>query len=164
MLKVKKENPDIVFINGFIPHIVAMTKESKRLGLKNNTQLVASIDMLDAAPLLQKEDLEGVIVASPSYLLKKNDPVIETWKKNFYQRYGRVPTYHDAYAYDMVKVILHAGNTLSFPAKQEDWISAIRATKTTGITGPISFNADGSSVTEMFLSEYRDGELTPLKN
>lgn len=161
-LKIKEFNPDFIIMNGFIPHVVAMTKEFRTLGLIKEGNTIASLDMLDSASLLSKADVEGIVVATPSYLVNQNDEV-DKWKTHFKQTYNREPTYHDAYAYDAIKVILEASKNLKLGANSNDWISKIRDVKTTGITGDISFDSDGSSITPMFPAIYRNGKLVPLK-
>lgn len=161
-LKIKTLNPDILVINGFIPHVVTMTKQFRTLGIIKDGNTLASLDMLDAAPLLSAQDLESIVVAAPDYILNQTDTIRE-WEKHFQVAYRRKPTYHDAYAYDMMKVILEAAKSMKSQGTSEDWIRAVRNVETSGITGSIKFNNDGSSITTMYPAEYRAGKLVPLK-
>ncbi len=162
-LKIKQVNPDYLIINGFIPHVVSMTKEFRNLGVMTDTNTMASIDMLDAALLLSPQEVEGVFVAAPQYLVDRDNVSLNAWKKHFEDTYKRVPTYFDAYAYDMVRIILEASEELTLPAKSEDWIKAIRAVETIGVTGSIKFDDDGSLITSMYPAVYRGGELISLE-
>lgn len=160
--KIKQFNPDFIIINGFIPHLVSMVKDFRNFGIIQNGNTIASLDMLDTAQLLSDWEIEGIVVAAPSYLIEKTEK-INQWESRFESIYNRKPTYHDAYAYDMVKVILEAAQNINFPAVSKDWINEIRNTETIGITGEIKFDEDGSSITPMFPAVYRNGELTPIK-
>lgn len=160
--KVKQFNPDYVIINGFIPHLVSMTKDFRNFGIIKDGNTIASLDMLDTARLLPNWVIEGMVVAAPSYLVNKTE-VINDWESRFESTYGRKPSYHDAYAYDMVKVILEAAQNINFPATSKEWINEIRNIQTTGITGQIKFDEDGSSITPMFPAVYRSGKLIPLE-
>lgn len=160
--KVKQFDPDFVIINGFIPHLISMTKDFRNFGIIQNGNTIASLDMLDAAPLLSEWEIEGMVVAAPSYLVDKTEE-IDRWENRFESVYDRSPSYHDAYAYDMVKVILEAAQDINFPASSKDWINKIRNVETVGITGQIKFDEDGSSITPMFPAVYRSGELVPIK-
>jgi hypothetical protein len=59
-------------------------------------------------------------------------------------------------------MIIHdAAKRLHLPASPKDWISALRATKIDGITGPLSFDDDGSLVTPIEIAVYHNGKLSP---
>ena len=161
-LKVKAFNLDIVIVNGFVPHIVAMVKQFRVLEIIKNGNTLASLDMLDASSLLPVPDLEGIVVAAPLYLTRSDTTVLTEWKTHFKKIYGREPTYHEAYAYDMVQVIHDASTRLQLPATSKDWITALRKTHITGVTGDMRFDDDGSLITTMEPAVYRSGKLVPL--
>lgn len=161
-LKLKSDQPDYMIINGFIPHLTAMVKDFRTLDLIKDGNTLASLDMLDGQAIFSKEEMEGIVVAAPQFLINSNDPEIEAWKARFREKFEREPSYHDAYSYDSVKVILEAAENMSFPATQDEWIKQIKLVETEGITGEIKFDQDASSITPMFPAVYRSGELLPL--
>lgn len=163
-LKVKQANPDFIIINGFIPHLVSMMNDFSTLGINKGDNIIASLDMLDTASLLSSDKIEGVVVAAPKYMVDSGNAELNDWKNRFAEKYNRQPTYHDAYAYDSVKVMLEAAEKIDTAgATPEEWLGAIRSVETVGITGEIKFDSDGSSVTEMYPAVYRNGNLIPLK-
>ncbi len=162
-LKVKQANPDFIIINGFIPHLVSMMNDFSTLGINKGDNIIASLDMLDTASLLSSDKIEGVVVAAPKYMVDNDNTELNDWKNRFAEKYNRQPTYHDAYAYDSVKVMLEAADKLDSKATPEEWLEAIRSVEPVGITGEIKFDSDGSSVTEMYPAVYRNGNLIPLK-
>lgn len=57
--------------------------------------------------------------------------------------------------------MLHSAKRLTLPASSQQWIRALRSTKLNGVTGPLSFDDDGSLVTPVEVGVYHNGTLYP---
>ncbi len=155
-LKIKKYNPDLVIINGFMPQMVDLIKELHTLGFSFEGKTLASIDMLDSSVNLSNAELEGIIVAAPEFMVNESAEYKE-WKNKFKKRFGYEPLYHHAYAYDNILIINEALK------KKGDFTNSLRNTDITGITGKKVFDDDQSSKEIMVPAFYRAGVLKELK-
>jgi hypothetical protein len=59
-------------------------------------------------------------------------------------------------------VIDDAAKRLKLPATSEQWIAAIKATNTQGITGSLKFDQDGDLLTPLEVGVFRGGKIVPL--
>lgn len=160
--RIAAKKPDLIMINGFIPHMVGIVRGLRPLGAITDGNTMAALDMLDAAGALSAEEAEGIVVAAPPFLV---NPTAEQkdWQTRFESRYGRKPSYHAAFAYDAGLTLLDAAGRLDLPADPGAWLAAILATDIEGVTGPIRYGSDQSLVTELIPAIYRQGVLTPLR-
>lgn len=160
-VRIASKKPDMVMINGFIPHMVGLIKAMRPLGIIKQGNTMAALDMLDAAGVLSAEESEGIMVAAPPFMI---DPDAEqkAWAARFEQKYGRKPSYHAAFAYDAGLTIVDAATRLKLPASSQDWLAAILRTDIKGVTGPIRYGSDQSLITSLQPAIYRNGVLVPL--
>lgn len=159
--RLAANSPDLVLINGFIPHMVGIIKSMHPLGLIGDGNVIASLDMLDAANALTAEESEGIVVAAPPFMIAPNKEQ-EVWRKRFAAQYNRQPSYHAAFAYDAGLILVDAAGRLDHPASHEAWLRAILSTDIEGLTGRLRFDQDQSLVTTLAPAVYRGGKLLPL--
>lgn len=160
--RVAAKKPDLLMINGFIPHMVGIIRGLRPLGVIKAGNTMAALDMLDAAGALSAEESEGIIVAAPPFMISPTAAQTE-WTQRFEAAYGRKPSYHAAFAYDAGLVIIDAAGRLSLPATHDQWLKAILTTDIQGITGPIKFDSDQSVITKLQPAIYRNGQLAPME-
>lgn len=150
-LKIVQYNPDLLIVNGFIPQMVNLIQELNVLGFDFEGKTLASIDMLDAALSLSNEEIEGIVVAAPKFIVNETDEY-SAWRNRFKDEFDYEPLYHHAYAYDMGLVINEVVNS-------DNIFESLRSVSINGITGPITFDEDQSLITNMIPAVYRGGEL-----
>ena len=160
--RIAARTPDLIMVNGFVPQMVGIIRGLRALGVIKDGNTMAALDMLDAAGALTPQESEGIIVAAPPFMVNPTDAQ-KAWAARFERRFGRNPSYHAAFAYDAGVTIVDAASRLRFPASNADWLNAILATNTEGVTGTIRFGADQSLVTQLIKAVYRNGRLTPAE-
>lgn len=159
--RIASHRPDLVMINGFIPHMVGLIKAMRPLGIIKEGNTMAALDMLDAAEVLSPEESEGMLVAAPPFLI---DPSAEqkAWISRFERQFGRKPSHHAAFAYDAGLTIVDAAKRVNVTASSQEWLSAILQTDIEGVTGRIRYANDQSLITSLQPAIYRHGVLVPL--
>lgn len=161
VLKIKKENPDMIFVNGYQNHIIQLAKEFNTNQMKKDGNIVFTFDLLDAMGYVADEVLEGYIANIPSYVLDRSVEK-KDWCHRYKMKYNRLPTYTDAYAYDCASAIYHAIRT----KKQNEQLSlkdAILSLRFEGVTGDISFGKNGNMESKSIMCVVKDGTLIPIK-
>ena len=161
-VKVQQFKPDVIILNGFQNNLVGIVRAFRPLGLITQNNTIGSFDMLDAAIVLGKDEIEGISVTAPFFVLYPENPKIAEWSKRFKEKYNQSPLYTDAFAYDMTSIIHDAAKRLTLPATSEQWIQTLRETNITGITGPLKFDEQGDLITPLEIGIYHNGKLIPL--
>jgi branched-chain amino acid transport system substrate-binding protein len=157
--KVKQFKPDLIIVNGFSFTLTPLVRALRPLGLIANGNTIGTFDTIDLTETLGKDELEGIRMTAPVFITRPEK--VADWNKKFQNKFGRAPKFPDAYAYDMVQVINDAGKRLTLPAKSEQWLEAIKATKLEGITGSISFDKDGDINTPIEIGKFQNGKIVP---
>lgn len=158
LLKLSAQRPDLYILNGFQEDLVAFSRAMRSLGLFVDGNTIGTYDLLDAAPVLGSETIEGFRVVTPQFSM--GDSVAGAWKQQFRTRFGREPLYTDAYSYDMIQVVADAATRLTLPATPAQWLQAIQATDRPGVTGRLRFDQGGDLILDLKIGVYRGGRLT----
>jgi branched-chain amino acid transport system substrate-binding protein len=160
-VKVRDFNPDLLMLSGFQENYVGLLRALRPLGLVKNGDTICSYDLLDAAKLLGKDELEGVPVVAPMFVTRQDRPRIKGWSERFHRRTNSWPLYTNAFAYDAINIIYDASRRMMLPASSEQWVRALQATKLDGVTGPLVFDEDGSLITPIEVGVFKDGVVVP---
>lgn len=161
--KIRAFGPDLIILNGFQADLVGMIRAARPLGLIHDGNTICTYDLLDAATVLGPDELEGLRLVAPVFNTRPDREMTRLWRDRFQARYDEAPDYTHAYAYDMITIIADAATRLALPATAEQWISALRSTGAEGVTGPLSFDEDGSLDSPVELGIYHDGKLAPAQ-
>lgn len=159
--KMKKEKPDVIFINGMDMHIPNIIKDMATNGMKKTGNMVFTFDLMDAVSKTPPELLEGLIANIPIAEITPSQKRKE-WNNRFKEKYGSEPNYTNAYAYDLGLILYHAALKKK-QNKGEDISQLLLQTNIDGITGNLSFSPEGLLIGEYVTSIYKNSEFVPLK-
>ena len=161
VLKIRRVSPDIVFINGMDMHIPNIIKELTVNGLNRRGNLVFTFDLMDAVPLTAPELLEGLVANIPASELEYSTERKE-WNARFEEKYGTVPNYTNAYAYDLGLILYEAAKKCSSD-KDLSVKEALLATDIPGLTGQLQFSPEGLLKGQYITSIYKNGKFEPVE-
>ncbi|MEX0813707.1 MAG: ABC transporter substrate-binding protein [Chitinophagales bacterium] len=159
--KVKDYNPDLILLNGFKDHMIQLIKDFRTYNLIKNGNTICSYDLLDAAPELSNDLLEGLRYTVPYFIMHQDDPKIKEWRKRFKEKFNREPLYTDAYAYDKTLAIYYASKNLDKPFNYDEMTKALLKSEFDGITGPFKFEQNGDLLLNLEIGYYENGILKP---
>lgn len=157
--KIRRFNPDLIILNGFQETIVGLVKALRAYKMIQDGNVIGTYDMLDAANLLSKEELEDIRLIAPLFNIEKESVNIKNWKEKFMERYNREPLYTDAYSYDMIQILADVAKRIQRPKTSESIIKAIQDTDLPGITGRLKFDEDGDLDLSLRIGVFRDGKI-----
>jgi branched-chain amino acid transport system substrate-binding protein len=157
--KLAAAKPDLFILNGFQENLVGLVRALWAYRLVGDGNVVGTYDLLDAAGILGKDELEGLRVIAPSFNITPS-PGSLAWKARFAAKYNRPPLYTDAYSYDMISIIDDAGRRLKLPASPAQWLAALQATRIRGVTGDLAFDDERDLKIKIQVGVYRNGQLT----
>ncbi len=164
--KMKGANPDVIYYGGIYNAGALLSKQSKEAGLK--APLMGGDGLYDGefinlAGAAAAEGDFATSVGLPIDKLPKGQEFTAAYKAMFPS--DEIAAY-DAYAYDATNVIIEAilkvaaekgAAAVSTPEGRDAIIAAVAATKTTGVTGDIAFDANGDT-TNKAISLYTVAE------
>lgn len=144
ILKIKKSQPEGVYLAGLVTEQAYILKQSREL--KFDTRFFASAG-IEGSKLFEIADnsAEGVIFGSPAFDPESNDPIIKNFVMKYEQKYNQTPDFFAANAYDALRIIVQAidkGGKTSDGIKNElyhtkDW---------PGVGGATTFDSDGEVI------------------
>lgn len=157
LTKIKATDAEVIFVPAYYNDAAYITQQASDLGM--NLPFFGS-DGWDGV-LAQVKDpavLEGAIFLSPFYA---NDeaPAVKKFVETYQSNYGAVPDQFAADGYDSVYVIKAAMEKAS-SVESKDMISAMTQITVDGLTGSVSFTADGEPNKGAKYIEIKDGNYT----
>nr|NQU93460.1 ABC transporter substrate-binding protein [Bacteroidota bacterium] len=159
--KIEGDQPDLIILNGFKEHVINLVKSFREHSLIKNGNTICSFDLLDAAPEMSNESLEGLVINAPIFESRKDNKTIMDWKAKYREQFKKEPLYTDAYAYDFANIILAIAKAHN-PKSSLSWKDNILQYQSQGITGPIKFNDGGELILAIDVCKYSNGKLVPI--
>jgi branched-chain amino acid transport system substrate-binding protein len=158
ILKLASGKPDLYILNGFQENLVAFVRALRTLNLFSDGNAIGTFDLLDAAKILGRDELEGFRVVAPEFIVQET-PAFRAWSTRFAQRFSRPPLYTDAYSYDMISMVADTAGRLTLPAASKQWLDALQKTDIDGVTGRLRFDEGGDLRLNLKVGVYRNGAL-----
>ena len=160
-LKVRSFKPDLIIMSGFSNQLISMVKRFREQNLIKNGNTIATFDMVDAAKVMSPAELEGIRVVSPRFMVDANKSPQKEWTERFKAKFHKAPVYTNAYAYDMVSVILDAKKRISISQLHDKkvWIKRIEETDIPGVTGRLRFDDNGDIPPVLDVGYFKEGSL-----
>lgn len=104
---------------------------------------------------LAGKDAEGVVLGT-SFFYESSDPMVQAFVKKYVEAYGSNPSTFAAQAYDATYAILYAIEK-GGSAERADIVKNLASSDFQGVTGKITFDAEGNCPKQQVLLEITDG-------
>lgn len=150
VLRIKAKSPEAVYFAGSINQGPPLTKQIKQAGL--NVPLIGG-DMIFSAEYITNAGAasEGDYATQLGLPLDQQ-PMGKEFLAKYKEAYNAEPEAYDSYAYDAANAIIAA--VLKVGTDPADVMSAVRSGSTEGVTGTVSFDANGDNETQV-ISQYQ---------
>jgi branched-chain amino acid transport system substrate-binding protein len=156
--KIKSLRPDAIMIGGLYTEAALIAQQAHQAGL--SVQLFGISDGVDSPQLiaLGGRDVEGYIFAS-MIDLDRRDPQVLAFTR-LARTMGVTPEAYTAITYDAAEVLARALRAGGLdPDRTRDALATIRMT---GVTGPISFDANGDRNSAPFIRQVKGGTFVTV--
>lgn len=144
LTRIKKVNPEYIYLISYPKDSIIILKQYKELGLKSKILSTSSFE----DPLIIKEVgniAEGTIFTSP-VSADINDPIVSAFSSAYEKRFEKKPGLVSDYGYDSLGIILEACK-LSNEISKEGVFNGIQKIKDfNGATGLIDFDQNGDVI------------------
>ena len=158
LTKIKAANPDLLFLSGYYPEGSKIAQQARQLGL--NVQMLGSDGYAsDQLPKLGGAAVNGMLV-STFFDYTKKDPTVQKFVKEYKAKYnGANPDWFVANSYDVVMLAAKAAEVAGKNDRTaiNDALSKVGTYQ--GVSGPISFDANGDVVKPLSIVVVKNGEL-----
>lgn len=154
--KLKTRDPQAIVIMGFGDGYGAAIRQVRESGYKG---LILSENSLSTPYFLQQTEgaNEGAIFTSTVYDENSTDPQAKAFIEAYEKRFGRRPSYIGAFAYDALKLLVHAmDQNDSSPENIREALASI--TDYSGVTGQIGLSQEGEINQSLVIKKIVDGK------
>lgn len=155
LTKIKNTDADAIFVPAYYQDAAHITTQGKELGI--DLPFLGS-DGWDGviAKVVDASVLEGAIFLSPFFSSDEN-PAVQAFVKTYQEKYNSVPDQFAADGYDTIYV-MKAALEKAASTKSADLIAAMTQIEVDGLTGKMTFNADGEPNKGAKFVEITNGE------
>nr|WP_171893168.1 branched-chain amino acid ABC transporter substrate-binding protein [Serratia marcescens] len=156
---VRSKNADLIFFGGVDSQAAPLARKLKQLGM--NAQLMGAGGFVSQTFLtLAQREGEGVVALEPGLPLEQM-PGGKAFEQAYRDRYHTHIELHAPFAYDATRVLIAAIEQAG-SANPADYLPKLRAIHYQGVTGAISFDAQGNLQQPSFtLYRVVDGKWQP---
>jgi branched-chain amino acid transport system substrate-binding protein len=157
---IKGTDAQIIFVPAYYQDAAYITTQAADLGM---TLPFIGSDGWDGvlAKAVDPKVLEGAVFLSPFFATDSN-PAIQKFTESYNKAYNSVPDQFAADGYDTVYV-MKAALEKAGSTKSEDLIKAMTEIEVKGLTGDVTFNADGEPNKGVKFVKIVNGEYTALE-
>jgi branched-chain amino acid transport system substrate-binding protein len=158
LTKVKGTNPQLIFLSGYYPEGSKIAIQARSLGIK--AQLLGSDGYAsDQIIKLGGAAVEGMLI-STFFDPSKPDPAVQKFVAAYKAKFaGAVPDYFAANSYDVIMLAAQAAKDAGTSSRQgiEGALSTMGTY--TGVSGPITFDANGDVQKPLDIVMVKNGAL-----
>ncbi len=158
---VKGTDAEIIFVPAYYQDAAYITTQASDLGMK--LPFIGS-DGWDGVleKVVDASVLEGAVFLSPFFASDESD-LVKSFVEAYKKEYNSVPDQFAADGYDTIYVMKAALETAG-STDSKDLINAMTEIQVSGVTGDISFTADGEPNKGARFIEIKNGEYTAKTN
>lgn len=157
LTKVKRFNPDILFLPDYYTKVGLIVKQAKGIGI---TSTLMGGDGWDSPDILKiaGEAIEGGYFTN-HYSPEDPREEVSEWVKKYLERYGKIPDALATLAYDATNLLLTAvAHANSFePDKIREALDKIKEFKS--VSGKIVFDENGNPIKDAVIMQYKNGKV-----
>lgn len=149
-LKAKAYSPDVTFVIGYSFHLKPLLRDLRGNGLVRKGSVMAAMDFVDMLyDKTPREELSDIVFACPMFEVKDAIASANDWRQRYATRFGRQPSYVEAYAYDTASLVVKALSQTGGVTSQN-----IRAAlPLDGITGTVNLDKDGDIIATITIAQ-----------
>ena len=159
VLKAKQFDPDLYLITGFSFNVYPIMTQMRRYGIDPN-QVMVTLDFIDLLyNETPREELLGYYYATSHFDLPGKSEKAAGFRERFKERYGKSPSYVEAYAYDTAGMIVTA-QAMHGKVTTETIMSI---TPYDGLTGTVDLDENGDITGTVTLAHMAaDGSIVEV--
>jgi len=160
LTKVRGKKVDGIVLMGYGTEYIPLLRQMKEMGIQ--ATILGNVDFV--YDFVRKEETaEGAIFTAPAFSFGEYTSQGRKFIETFQAKFGREPAWDEAYSYDNILILAEAlKRAQSFST--EDVRTALLSIKDfEGVSGKISIQNDGDSLTTIHLATLRNGSIVRMQ-
>jgi len=161
LTKIKKYNPDVIYLVGHAKENGHVVKQARDLNIK--TQILGTVgiegpDLLNIAG----ESAEGLVYTAPAFDPDNPDPIVKSYQDAYLKKYGKKSEIFAATAYDAMKIIAFMIEKYGYnPDSIKDGLYKLKDYP--GVSGVTTFDQNGDVVKSVMFKTVKNNQFVPVK-
>ena len=160
VLKAKQYDPDLYIVSGFSFNCYPIMKALRTYGI-DPSKVMVTLDFIDLlynnTPI---EELKGFYYASSEFDIPGKNAMAPEFRDRFKAKFGRVPSYVEAYAYDTASIIVAAQAKYGKVTTE----NVYKVLPFDGMTGTVNLDKDGDIIGTVTLAQVtNEGKIVEIK-
>jgi len=159
LTKIKKQNPDLLYIPGYYENVGLIVKQARELGINIPMLGGDGWDSPKLAEIAGAQNLNNTYFTN-HYSSQDTDPAVVAFNAAYKAKYNAEPDGFAALGYDAMKLLADAINRAGAadPEKIKDALAATKDFK--AVTGTLTMDAQHNPVKAAVIIEMKDGKQT----
>jgi len=157
LYRIKKANPDAIYLPGYYQEVARILKQIKELGIKSQPLSTTPVENPKLIELAGNA-ADGLIYTRPAFDPKRPTKKYREFMSLFKKRYGVDPGIAAAYAFDATNVILECIQKVGYSAPRIKK-ALLKIKDYEGATGKISFDSHGDVIRDFDLFIVKNGKF-----
>jgi branched-chain amino acid transport system substrate-binding protein len=157
LIKIKKANPDAIYICGYYTAQGQILKQAKELNI--NIPFISNVAIEDQGTIkIAQKAAEGVVYSASTFDVNSDDPKVKQFVEEYKQKYNEYPNNWAANTYDAVMLTYKCINKYGYSSdKIKECFYNIKDYK--GVSGNITFDEYGEAIKLIRLKIIKNGEF-----
>jgi branched-chain amino acid transport system substrate-binding protein len=161
LTKIKKYNPDVIYLVGHAKENGHVIKQANDLNIKAQILGTVGVEGPDLINIAGKS-AEGLVYTAPAFDPDSPDPTIKTYQEAYIKKYGKKSEIFAATTYDATKIITFMIEKYGYdPDKIKDGLYKLKNYQ--GVSGITTFDENGDVIKPVMLKTVKDKQFVPIK-
>lgn len=160
LIKIKQQNPDLLFFPGTLNNMAIVLKQANEIGL--DCKFLTISTFFDKKIIeLAGSATENVLFSAPMFSIENQSSEMIDFRNKFKEKYDDEPDILAGYGFDVVNIAYESIiNSDKTPQSIKDALYKIQ--NYPGVTGNTSFDKNGDVQKELQILTVKDSQFSPL--
>jgi len=160
--KLRSVSLDALFIIGYPGEFISLVPQLKEAGIKTN--IIGDIGFtFDFVRKALGKAADDIIFCAPGFTLGEYTEKGKKFVKRYEELYNVVPSWNEAYSYDIILIIAEAIKRAGTDKPKELRKALLSIKNFPGATGLINIRPNGDASTALYLATIKNGEVIPYE-
>lgn len=161
LIKIKKYNPEAIYLVGHAKENGHVVKQARELNIKAQILGTVGIEGPDLISIAG-DSAEGLVYTAPAFDPDSQDPIVKAYQEAYMKKYGKKSEIFAATTYDATKIMaLMIEKTGYNPDAIKDGLYKLK--DYLGVSGKANFDRNGDVIKSVMFKTVKNKQFVPIK-
>ena len=161
LIKIKKYNPEAIYLVGHAKENGHVVKQARELNIKAQILGTVGIEGPDLINIAG-DSAEGLVYTAPAFDPDSHDPTVKAYQQEYMKKFGKKSEIFAATTYDATKIMaLMIGKTGYNPDAIKDGLYKLKDYP--GVSGKTNFDRNGDVIKSVMFKTVKNKQFVPIK-